>query len=213
MRHFHIFRRYALFRLYLWHIGDAVSSLPPAHWGCRLVFTSGTLGMPSRLYLRSTEEVPPHPPRFARHLPLHRGRLWQRSAVSPAGEAGTSGMVRAFPYEGKVVLCFSGKSKEPDEVEQRVSAEVYRTNGIRRGSPHKRYPPRYAAATQNIGYPPSLPAGAATPCHLNSPPRFACLSACSPRIRPKNRKKGTEKKHSVPSSFSWLRFQRSYRRR
>ena len=28
---------------------------------------------------------------------------------------------KAFPYEGKVVLCFSLKSKEPDEVEQRIS--------------------------------------------------------------------------------------------
>ena len=81
----------------------------------------------------------------------------------------------------------------PDEVEHRGSAEVYHTNDIRRGSPHKRYPPRCAAATQNIGYPPSLPAGAATPCHLNSPPRSACLSVCASLHPPKNHKKGTEK--------------------
>ena len=30
--------------------------------------------------------------------------------------------IGAFPYEGKVVLCFSGKNKEPDEVEARGSA-------------------------------------------------------------------------------------------
>ena len=30
--------------------------------------------------------------------------------------------IGAFPYEGKVVLCFSPKSKEPDEVEDRGSA-------------------------------------------------------------------------------------------
>ena len=46
------------------------------------------------------------------------------SAVPPVNEAETPDRQRAFPYEGKVVLCFSLKSGEPDEVGRWISAEI-----------------------------------------------------------------------------------------
>ena len=57
---FHIFRRYAPFRLYLRCSGGSAFRL--------CLRCSG--GSTFRLYLRCTGELPPHPPRFARHLPL-----------------------------------------------------------------------------------------------------------------------------------------------
>ena len=141
-----------------------------------------------------------------RHHPAEASRLGYSPNKSAPLEMRTQGIARASGHAAGITAspmqgaqAFLRKARwwvseaNPDEVEHRGSAEVYHTNGIRRGSPHKRHPPRCAAATQNIGYPPSLPAGAATPCHLNSPPRSACLSVCASLHPPKNHKKGTEK--------------------
>ena len=197
--------------------GIGVSSVPPAHGGWHLVCISGARGNFDliRCFDNSQHrffwggELSKHPSGHAAGITASpsQGKALGSVPHSPLRpKAGTSGIARASGHAAGITAspmqgtqAFLRKARwwvseaNPDEVEHRGSSEVYHTNGIRRGSPHKRHPPRCAAATQNIGYPPSLPAGAATPCHLNSPPRSACLSVCASLYPPKNHKKGTEK--------------------